>query len=149
MRVSLAAWIALVATAHAAEPAHWERRATMGVARQEVGVAAIGDTLYAVGGFAGMAPSAAVEAYDTRSDRWRPVDALPASLHHVVAVAAGGVLYAIGGLGAPTSSGASDATFAYDPAADAWTTRSALPRPRGAGAGAEIDGRVYVVGGLR
>src|SRR5262245_50309448 len=149
MRASLAAWIALAATAHAAEPAHWERRAAMGVPRQEVGVAAIGDTLYAVGGFAGTMPSAAVEAYDTRSDRWRAVAALPAPLHHVVAVAVGGVVYAIGGLGAPTSSGASDAMFAYDPETDAWTARAALPRPRGAGAGATIDGRIYVAGGLR
>src|SRR5262245_12125519 len=149
MRASLAAWIALVATAYGAEPAHWERRAGMGVPRQEVGVAAIGDTLYAVGGFAGTAPSAAVEAYDTRNDSWRPVARLPASLHHVVVVATGGVLYAMGGLGAPTASGASDTTFAYDPATDAWTARAPLPRPRGAGAGAAIDGRVYVVGGLR
>ena len=42
--------------------------------------------VYAVGGFAGSAPSAAVEAYDTRSDRWTFRRRLPAALHHVVVV---------------------------------------------------------------
>jgi N-acetylneuraminic acid mutarotase len=135
--------------AHAASPAHWERRASMGVPRQEVGVAAIGDTLYAVGGFAGNLPSAVVEAYDTASDRWTGAAPLPVALHHVMVAATGGVLYAAGGLGAPTASGASDATFAYDPATNAWTARAPLPRPRGAGAAAVIDGLVYVAGGLR
>ncbi len=60
-----------------------------------------------------------------------------------------GTLYAVGGLGARTATGASDATAAYDPTADAWTPRAALPRPRGAGAAAVIGGLVYVVGGLR
>ena len=135
--------------AAAASPARWERRADMGVPRQEVGVAAIDDTLYAVGGFAGSAPSAVVEAYETRTDRWSPVAPLPAALHHVMAAAAGGALYAAGGLGAPTPSGASDTMFAYDPATNAWTARAALPRPRGAGAAAVIDGLIYVAGGLR
>ena len=113
----------------------------MGVPRQEVGVDAIGDTVYAVGGFAGMRAQRrgrsvrhAQRPLDARSPRCRR------ACHHVVVVAAGGVLYAMGGLGAPTPSGASDATFAYDPAANAWTARAALPRPRGAGAAAMIDG---------
>ncbi len=121
----------------------------MGVPRQEVGAAAIGATLYAVGGFAGGLPSAAVEAYDPAADRWTGVAPLPAALHHVMAAATNGVLYAAGGLGARTQSGASDATFAYDPATNAWTARAPLPQPRGAGAAAVIDGLVYVAGGLR
>jgi len=139
----------IAAVVQAASPAHWERRATMEVPRQEVGVAAIGDTLYAVGGFAGSRPSDVVEAYDTQTDRWTMVAPLPAALHHVVAAATGGMLYVAGGLGAATPSGASDSTFAYDPATNAWTARAALPRPRGAGAAAVIDGLVYVAGGLR
>ncbi len=137
------------APAAPAATARWERRASMGVPRQEVGVAAIGETLYAVGGFAGSQPSAAVEAYDVRADRWTAVASLPTALHHVMVAAVDGRLYAAGGLGAATASGATDATFAYDPAADTWTPRAAMPRPRGAGAAAVIDGRIYVAGGLR
>jgi hypothetical protein len=121
----------------------------MGVPRQEIGLAAVGETLYAVGGFLGAEPSAAVEAYDTRADRWSPVASLPLALHHVVVAAVDGIVYAAGGLGAATPSGASDTMFAFDPALGAWAARVALPRPRGAGAAGVIDGRIYVVGGLR
>ena len=121
----------------------------MGVPRQEIGLAAIDATLFAVGGFAGSEPSATVEAYDTAGDRWTAAAALPEPLHHVMVAAVDGTLYAVGGLGARTATGASDATAAYDPTADVWTPRAALPRPRGAGAAAVIGGLVYVVGGLR
>jgi len=92
-------WIVagMLAAAFAAAPSRWERRADMGVPRQEIGLAAVGETLYAVGGFAGAAPSAAVEAYDTRTDRWTAVASLPQPLHHVMAAAMDGVVYAAGG----------------------------------------------------
>jgi N-acetylneuraminic acid mutarotase len=121
----------------------------MGVPRQEIGLAAIGETLYAVGGFAGPAPSAAVEAYDTRTDRWSSVAPLPEPLHHVMVASVDGVVYAAGGLGTAAPSGASDATWAFEPAAGVWTPRAPLPQPRGAGAAGVIAGRIYVVGGLR
>jgi N-acetylneuraminic acid mutarotase len=119
----------------------------MGVPRQEVGGAALGDLVYVVGGLSGPTPSAAVEAYDTVSNRWRSVAPLPIPLHHVAVAAVGGVLYSIGGL-APDFSGVAN-VFAYDPAADAWTARAPLSAPRGAAAAAVFDGRIYVAGGLR
>jgi N-acetylneuraminic acid mutarotase len=134
--------------ARADSPARWERRADMGTPRQEIGVAAIGDTLYAIGGFAGTSATNVVEAYDVAADRWRTVAPLPAALHHVVAAAVGGTLYAVGGL-AGGGSTAVDTTFAYDPAADLWTPRASLPAGRGASGVAVIDGRIYVAGGLR
>jgi hypothetical protein len=121
----------------------------MDVPRQEIGLAAVGETLYAVGGLAGGVPSAAVEGYDTRTDRWTAVASLPQPLHHVMAAAVDGVVYAAGGLGANTPSGASDTTYAFDPGAGVWVPRAPMPRPRGAGAAGVIDGRLYVVGGLR
>ena len=148
-------WIAAVnlvvaAAAFAGAPAHWERRADMGVPRQEIGLAAVGETLYAVGGFAGAVPSAAVEAYDTRADRWSSVAPLPQALHHVMVATVDGVVYAAGGLGAgATFDGASNSTYAFDPGANTWTPRTPLPLPRGAGAAGVIGGRLYVVGGLR
>ena len=93
------AWIAagILAATVAAVPSRWERRADMGVPRQEIGLAAVGETLYAVGGFAGDAPSAAVETYDTRTDRWTTVAALPRPLHHVMVAAVDGMVYTAGG----------------------------------------------------
>jgi len=119
----------------------------MGVPRQEVGGAALGDDVYVVGGLGGSTPSAAVEAYDTTRDRWRTVAPLPTPLHHVAVAAVGRILYSVGGLAADF--GAVASVFAYDPAADAWSARAPLPAARGAAAAAVFAGRVYVAGGLR
>src|SRR5262245_24187930 len=129
MRAPLVA-IVVLATRVAVEagvPAHWERRAPMGVPRQEVGATAVGHVVYAIGGFAGSDPSSALEAYDTQADRWTPRAPLPAALHHVMAAAVGGIVYAVGGLGILDATGAADTTYAYDPAADTWTSRARMP----------------------
>src|SRR5262245_63967740 len=109
------AWLVAIvivtgAIARANAAGHWERRASMSVPRQEIGLAAVGETLYAVGGFAGSEPSAAVEAYDTRTDGWSPVAPLPKASHHVMVAAVDGLVYAVGGLGVASPSGASDLT---------------------------------------
>lgn len=115
--------------------------------RADVGGAAIGDHVYVVGGAVESAPSAVVESYDTIADRWTTVAALPLPLRRVATAAAGGVLYAIGGLGDGDVVVAD--VFAYDPAADAWSARAPLPAPRGAAAAVAFGGKVYVAGGRR
>ena len=61
----------------------------MGVPRQEVAGAALGDRVYVVGGVAAgePAPSAVVETYDTIADRWSLVASLPFPLRGVAAAA--------------------------------------------------------------
>lgn len=119
----------------------------MGVAREAVGGAALGDRVYAVGGRGATAPTAVVEAYDTIADRWSSVAPLPAPLSDVAVAALDGVLYACGGLVPDGSAVAS--VSAYDPATDAWTKRAPLPSARGGAAAAAFAGRLYVAGGLR
>jgi N-acetylneuraminic acid mutarotase len=121
----------------------------MGVPRQDVGGAAIGDRVYVVGGVTavGPGPSGIVEAYDTIADHWSPVAPLPAPLRGIAAAATGGILYAVGGFGAGDAAVAD--VFAYDPAADAWTTRAPLPAPRGGTAAVAFGGKLYVAGGRR
>ena len=129
--------------------ASWESGAPMGVPRQEVAGAALGDRVYVVGGVAAgePAPSAVVETYDTIADRWSLVASLPFPLRGVAAAATGGTLYAVGGFAA--GNGAVADVFAYDPADDTWTARAPLPAPRGAAAAVAFGGKVYVAGGLR
>lgn len=119
----------------------------MAVPRRAAGAAALGDTIYVVGGHDGSGPTAAVEAYDTIADRWTPVAPLPRALSAVAVAAAGGTLLAAGGLDAGGAAVAD--VWAYDPAADAWTARAPLPRPRGAAGATFYQGAVRVVGGLR
>jgi N-acetylneuraminic acid mutarotase len=149
LRLVLPALLALAGTAAAILPARFERRASMGVPRQEIGVTAIGRTLYALGGFdAAGAARAVVEGYDTVADQWTTLAPLPAPVHHPMAAAVDGRVYSIGGL-TGGSFAAVTAVHAYDPATNAWTPRAPLPAARGAGGVAVIDGRVYVVGGFR
>lgn len=119
----------------------------MGVPRQAVGGAALGDRVYAVGGRSDTTPTAVVEAYDTIADRWSSVAPSPTPLYGVAAAVLDGVLYACGGLAPDARAVAS--VFAYDAAADAWTNRAPLPTARGAAAAAVFGGRLYVAGGLR
>ena len=119
----------------------------MGVPRQAVGGAALGDRVYAVGGREETTPTAVVEAYDTIADRWASVAPLPAPLSDVAVAVLDGVLYACGGI-APDGSAVASVS-AYDPAADAWTKRAALPTARGGAAAVAFAGRLYVAGGLR
>jgi N-acetylneuraminic acid mutarotase len=123
----------------------WRTHAPMGVPRQEMGVAAIGEVLYALGGFDAQGVSAVVESYDTRTDQWRVLASLPRALHHVGAAAVGGKLYAIGGLAADFTPVAD--VSEYDPVTDAWRPRASLPTARGAMGVAVIATGVYAAGG--
>src|SRR5262245_57193728 len=99
MRVARAAAVGVLIAGAAVPPAHgqgtWATATPMAVRHQEIGVAAVEETIYAVAGFDAVGPTAAVEAYDTRQQRWRSVASLPVALHHVAVATAGGTLYAI------------------------------------------------------
>ncbi len=144
--VGVVAALVLASIARADCEGGWSVRTPMGIPRQEIGVAAIGEVLFALGGFDDAARTvAAAEAYDTRGDHWTVIPPLPLALNHVGAAAVDGKIYALGGL---TADGASvDATFQYD--AGTWTARARMPTPRGAMGVAVIDGRIYAAGGFR
>ena len=80
------------------------RKAPMPVGRAEVGVAALDDKVYVVGGTeqAGDGPprwdSTLNEMYDPVGDVWQERAPLPRGLSHVGLAALGGRLYAIGGI---------------------------------------------------
>jgi N-acetylneuraminic acid mutarotase len=130
----------------------WHSLAPMaGGPRQEIGVAAVGTEVFAVGGITPQGMVARVEAYDPRTDAWRSVADFPvAEVHHANTAGAGGRLWVTGFL---TGAGfvARGEVFAYDPAADAWTAQAPMPAgtERGA-AGVAVDGEAIVVlGGSR
>ncbi len=118
--------------------------------RQEVGVAALDDRVYVIGGLTDTgATSAVVEVLNGVSGSWLAAAAdLPAPRHHVGAASAGGFVYVIGGFRPPGFTPAAE-VYRYDPAQDAWTAVASLPQPNGALAAAELDGRLHAVGGQR
>jgi hypothetical protein len=128
------------------------------IARQEVTAAAVGHSIYVVGGFAtGATLTTQVERYDADHGRWSLVSPMPMPINHGVAFSRGGQLYVLGGytgfpgtFGLPTG-GIADATaafFRYAPAADRWFSMPSAPRPRAAFAAALIGDSLYAAGGV-
>jgi N-acetylneuraminic acid mutarotase len=124
-----------------------ELPALPGGARQEVGVAALDQQVYVIGGFdAQGGGSRQVEVYAVDSGEWSRAATLPALRNHVGAAALDGAVWVVGGF---VGSGFAPAAevYRYDPAGDEWTTVAPLPAPRGALAVAAVQGLVYAVGG--
>ena len=111
--------------------------------RQEVGVAAIGNTIYVIGGFDGVGR---VEAYDIPTNEWTTVANLPQARNHIGAAAIGGFVYSVGGFVGNGFTPA-DEVYRYDPERDVWREVTSLPTRRGALAVAAVEGLLYAVGG--
>jgi hypothetical protein len=145
----------------------WTTTAPMPTARWEVGVAAWGGVLYAVGGvkyprgngWQQQVATATVEAYDVATARWSALAPMPTARRDLGTTAWGGVVYAAGGsnrgllyegLGAQ---GANNKNFylttfeAYDVETGNWSTLAPMPTRRSELDVAACRGVVYAVGG--
>ncbi len=128
----------------------WSSKSAMPTSRTEVVGAAIGNMIYAVGGFdSGRQTLSAVEAYDIEKDSWIEVSSLPIPLHHTTVVTYDGMLHVIGGYTTSPQGGwlPSDRHFVYRPESDTWSESARMPTARGALTAQEIDGRIYAIGG--
>lgn len=105
--------------------------------------AAIGNSIYVVGGFATLAfdPQSTVYRYDIATDTWTSVAELPSPRGALAAVAINGKLYAVGGVPGGR------ALTVYDPAADRWRALPDMPTPREHLAAAAARGILFVAGG--
>jgi N-acetylneuraminic acid mutarotase len=116
-------------------------------ARQEVGVAALDQQVYVIGGFDAQGRgSREVEVYDVESGNWARAAALPGLRNHVGATALDGAVWVVGGF---VGSGFAPAAevYRYAPAQDEWAAVAPLPAARGALAVAAVQGVIYAVGG--
>jgi N-acetylneuraminic acid mutarotase len=134
----------LAATAGAA-PTAWDARAPMPLPRTEVAAAAVGNEIVVFGGFTqdGSA-SPRADAYSPARDTWRRLPDLPIGVHHAMAVAAGGKVYAIGGY---SGTGATlRAAFVLE--RGAWRAIPRMPFPRAAAGAGVVRGKIVVAGGV-
>jgi len=108
--------------------------------------AAIGALIYVIGGFdtTTNVPTARVQAYDTRTHRWREVAPLARPRGGMAAAVLDGRIHVIGG-------GNSESTLAdhsvYDPATDRWSELAPLPRSLGSPAAVVHQGTLWSIGG--
>lgn len=127
-----------------------ERFSSLPSPRQEHAVAAIGDDIYVIGGFA-IAPTATVLAYSISSSSWRTVADFPAVLQHANAASVDGKLYVTGFYLGGTFSSADGRVFEYEPVRNTWVQKSSMPAgtERAAACVAVLDRKIYVFGGAR
>ena len=125
----------------------WTTKAPMPTGRQNLGVAAVNGTVYAVGGNTGSlgSPLATVEAYDPATNTWTTQAPMPTARSLLGVGAVNGILYAVGGF---DGLGHLLATLeAYDPVTNTWTTKAPMPTARASLGVAAVNGILYAVGG--
>jgi DNA-binding CsgD family transcriptional regulator len=128
----------------------WEARTPLPLARSRLGLALLGDRMWAIGGEdADHRATDAVDLYDLTVNEWRSARPLPEPLANVAATAWNGAVYVAGGSTTPEEGDAlvRDRFWRYDPAANSWEDAGTLPSPL-AGAALVADERnLYLVGG--
>jgi N-acetylneuraminic acid mutarotase len=131
----------------------WSQLPDAPVAWTHVQLAAVGTTLYLLGGLAGQTYTAQGEAFalDTQdvNATWRPIAAMPAGMERgsAAVVVSGSRIYLLGGAG---TNAALATNLYYDTQADTWgQLMPDLPAPRSHPAGIRrADGTLVVAGGL-
>ena len=124
----------------------WLPHAAMPTGRAGLGLAAVEDRIYAIGGRRGdIGATSLVEIYDPIDDSWTEGTAKPTAATDISAVVLAGKIYIPGGCTGNRQP--VDVLEIYDPAADRWEEGPALPAPRcGYGAIAAGD-KLYLFGG--
>jgi len=125
----------------------WTSRAPYpGLARDHMGVAALGSFIYLIGGTTRWPqPSVTtVQKYSPSSDTWTAVAPLPTARAATGVAVMNGRIYVAGGATAAVS--VADFT-AYDPATDTWTALPPMPTPRDHLTAAVVNGKFYAIGG--
>jgi N-acetylneuraminic acid mutarotase len=129
----------------------WVSLAPMPTPRAGLGGAYSGRYIYAIGGRDGLTPCtgvalATVERYDTQTDTWATMAALPAARSDLGALAMGnGKIYVFGGCEFNAVVGD---VFVYSIATNSWSSAQSMPTPRAMFYQVGFAGpKIYVMGG--
>lgn len=144
-----------------ADEDRWEVLNPLAIPRQHIDCARIGNNIYIVGGFVEdpnppedskqKIPKIAtdsVEIFNIAGNKWEKGNPLREARQGVQVAAAGGKLYAIGGVCSRDKNfQLSQAFERYDPDSDKWESLPDLPVPIFAPGIAVIQGKIFVIGG--
>jgi N-acetylneuraminic acid mutarotase len=120
----------------------------MPTGREHLAAVNIDTTLYVVGGRVQPFPyknKAALETYDTVTQTWTQLTAMPTARGGLGAAVLDGKLYAFGG----EFPAVYDTVEEYDPTTQAWRRMKDMPTPRHGVAAVTLNGWISVVGGGR
>ena len=130
--------------------AGWSTGTPMDISRTDLGVAALGGKLYAVGGNAWTTPwyFSSAEVYDPINDSWNYIASMDISRNGPGVTVLDGKLYVVGGApdGAPVGDPVASAEV-YDPSDSSWHYIASMSVPRQYPGVAALGGKLYAVGG--
>lgn len=110
-----------------------------------MGCAVIGTQIYLIGGIDKSGYSNMVYAYDTESDTWSVIAALPEVSAFCAATEANGNLYLFGGI---DETGCRNQTLCYRPVDNSWSTCASMPGYKMMANVVPYQGNLYVLGGM-
>jgi N-acetylneuraminic acid mutarotase len=129
----------------------WDTLPRLPEARDHVGGAVVGGTLYVLGGRdrGQVNVRDTVYALDLGTKRWTERAPMPTPRGGIAAAAVGGTIYAFGGEGNPAAG--SNSVFAeneaYDVTRNRWRRLDPMPLPRHGTAAVAVGGTIYIPGG--
>ena len=123
----------------------WTTLSPLPVGVRAGSAAALGRTIYVVGGTIPSGGGRQVFAYSVDRGTWRRLAPLPAPRDNGAAVALGGKIWYLGGLGLEQPK---RDVFVYDPARNRWSAGPALPQALDALGAVVFRGRIWTVGGI-
>ncbi|XP_078691891.1 kelch-like protein 40 isoform X1 [Branchiostoma floridae x Branchiostoma belcheri] len=122
----------------------WLEKASMRDIRTNFAMAAVGKSVYAMGGKNFLVGHiAAVERYDPDTNVWHAQRPLPCALSGHTAVTVGEFIYVLGGYARRM---VTTSTVRYNPATDTWTELAPMSIARMKAGVAVLDGKIYTVG---
>ena len=133
----------------------WTVLAPMPTARDGLGAAVVGDSIYSIGGRSqtfgpctGFLTLGSVERYDIATNTWTTVAPLPTPRSDIGAIGHGGKIYVFGGCTSFGAGTVSNEVDIYDRTTNLWTLGAPMPTARAAFYGIGIKGdSIYVMGG--
>jgi N-acetylneuraminic acid mutarotase len=134
---------------HAYDPAtdRWEELAQLPRGANHVGVATLGDRLYAFGGFIEQNRTPHDEAFFFDGERWTKIRRLPEACGAIGCIALGGKIHLVGGAIGSDWRRSIDWHLVYDPATDRYDRRQPMPVARDHIGIVTVAGQVHVIGG--
>lgn len=134
---------------HAYDPASnsWEALAPHPRGSNHVGVATLGDRLYAFGGFVeqNRMPHDGAFAFD--GQKWNPLRRLPEACGAIACIALGDVIHLVGGAIGSDNRRSIDWHLVYDPRTDTYARRQPMPLGRDHTGIVAVNGLIHIVGG--
>ncbi|MCJ7794027.1 hypothetical protein MUP42_03745 [Candidatus Bathyarchaeota archaeon] len=156
MTAVIAGCIIVTEATSAASANSWTEKASMHVARSDLGVAVVEDKIYAIGGDArkGTWPYSGSlvgtnEEYNPATDTWTMKASMPTPRSEFAIVAYQNKIYCMGGITAINDNGKTitDIIEVYDPATDMWTNKTSMPTARWGLQANVVNGKIYLIGG--